>query len=157
MKTEAGTSAPTGAEGRGPNPATRASRHAAEYLWLRLHALLQLYPEQRAAFSWPPLEECFDRLKTLGQLTDSDVDRVLRIEAKAPPRLRLENLLDVYAAAGQLQRRLQSQTLSQAGKEFYESLFTQLGRKLRLTRAQVRRADLDLQDGAFAWARGESL
>ena len=82
---------------------------------------------------------------------------MLRIEAKAPPRLRLENLLDVYAAAGQLQRRLQSQTLSQAGKEFYESLFTQLGRKLRLTRAQVRRADLDLQDGAFAWARGESL
>lgn len=144
-----------GDEGHGQDPASRAARHAAEYLWLRLHSLTRLYPEQRAALSWPPLEECFDRLKAQGHLSEPDVQRVLRIEARAPLRLRLQNLLDAYAAAGQLRRRLQSSTLTPGSRAFYESLFDQLGRKLRLSMAQIRQADLDLQESAFAWANVE--
>lgn len=123
-----------------------AFKRASEYLWLRLDKIVKLCPQKATSLSWPPLKERFDALRNEGGFTAADVAMVLKIEAKAPPELRRLNLLDVYAAANQLERKL-----SRRPDPYLDGFLHQLKHRLWLSKAQIACARIQLPATAFRW------
>lgn len=125
-----------------------AARHAAEYLWIRLDKIAVLCPARAISLKYSPLIIAFDTLRDRGYLLDAEIQHVLNIERKAPPELRLANLLDVYAADIQLQKKIGANR-----SEFLGGLQQQLRKKLSLSQKQIETATLKLSKTAFAWRK----
>jgi hypothetical protein len=132
----------------GGEPRDDLQKRAAEYLWLRLDKVAALCPDRAATLRWAPLCEKFEQLKTTGRLSDSDAEMVLNTEKgeRTPPEFRRLNLMDVYSAACQLERKLKKKP-----NDFLDGLLLQLKAKLRLSSSQMDKAKIDLPATAFGW------
>lgn len=122
------------------------AKRAAEYLWLRMDKVASLSPDRKGSLLWEPLVEKFRILKSSGLISDADARMILSTEAKAPPELKRINLLDVYSAACQLERKLKLKH-----NDYFDSLLSQLKSKLRLSQAQLNKAEIHLPPTAFGW------
>jgi hypothetical protein len=122
------------------------AQHAAEYLWIRLDKIAAFCPTRATSLKYQPLVMAFEKLKECGHLLDAEIQHILNIEHKAPPELKLTNLLDVYAADTQLQKKMGANH-----NVFLGGLQQQLRDKLRLSQKQIEKAGLKLPKTAFAW------
>lgn len=125
-----------------------AVKRAAEYLWLRLDKVATLCPDRASSLRWERLVEKFEQLKATGQLSESDALMVLNVEkgARTPPEFRRLNLMDVYSAACQLERKL-----AKKPNDYLLGLLQQLKTKLRLSKLQLKKASIELPSTAFGW------
>lgn len=130
----------------GKKTADDRRKQAVEYLLLRAVKIPLIAPQHQSKLQWPGVMQHYAKLQA-GTLSDADVDSLLRIAQNAPPQYRRTNLLDVYAAACQLDRKLAKAT----DKDYLLETKGILLSKMKLLPSRIKTAKLDLQKTAFAW------
>lgn len=125
-------------------------RRASEYLFLRVDCMVRVCGVTDPGIPWEPLVPLLDRLRQGQSLTPEDIQRVMKTENHAPEKFRLINLLDVYAAYAQIERKRRG-AKKKNSIEFWQSLQRHLRSELFLHPGQITRAGIVLPEGAFAW------
>ncbi len=155
---EAATTAMIAPRARRKTPAEEAvARHAAavRYLVLRMEKVAAV-PRVQPTVRFPPLEDLYQQVLRGEPLRPAQVQRILAIERSptTPPRLRSENLLDVYTAHVKLERLIAASN-DLANLRFLRGLHDWLARHLVLSAAQIEAAGLVVHPHAFrsAWPR----
>lgn len=141
----------TGRQSIAANTTDDRRKRATEYLILRIVKIAQLSLEHRSRLQWGPFMQKFSLLQD-GKLSDRDVDWILRTEENAPAIYKRINLLDVYSAASQLDRRIAEYPDND------DLLITKgiLLAKMKLTPSRVAAAKLSLHNTAFIWQEKNS-
>lgn len=150
----AGTREAVAAPARARRPSADAReierRNAAtRYVVLRMEKVAAV-PRVQPTVRFAPLEGVYQQIVRGEPLTPAQVSRVLAIERSAttPPRLKSENLLDVYTAHIHLERLIAASG-SVENIRFLRSLHDWLARHLVLSRAQLDAAGIAMHPHAF--------
>lgn len=125
-------------------------RRASEYLLLRVDRMVRVCGVTDPGIPWEPLVPLLQRLLQGRSLTPEEVQRVMKTENHTPEKFRLVNLLDVYAAYAQIERKSRG-AKKESSIEFWRSLQRHLQSKLFLHPGQITKAGIVLPEGAFAW------
>jgi hypothetical protein len=139
-----------GGGGGGATDAEKNRAFAKRYLMLRMDRVATL-PGIQAGVRYAPLEEIYSSFKSTRQLSDDDVRHIIALEKseKTPVIYRSNNLLDVYTAYVQLNRRIKTV----APGEYHDVLKSIRDRsllmRLKLSAGQIRAAKLKLHPTAF--------
>ncbi|MCG5261640.1 hypothetical protein [Cupriavidus gilardii] len=141
-----------GARGaRGGLEREQARLHAAavRYLLLRMEKVAAV-PRVQPSVRFAPLEPLYAAWRETGALTPQQASRVLAIERSpsTPATLKSANLLDVYTAYVQLERKLR-EAVRLEQQRFLRGVMDWLARHLTLTRAQGEAAGLALHPRAW--------
>lgn len=136
-----------------------ARRNAAtRYVVLRMEKVAAV-PRVQPTVRFAALDDFYQQILRGEPLTPAQVSRVLGIErsASTPPRLKGENLLDVYTAHIKLERLI-AESNSVENRRFLRSLHDWLARHLVLSAAQLEAAGIVMHPHAFrAGLTGEAF
>lgn len=127
-----------------------ARRNAAtRYVVLRMEKVAAV-PRVQPTVRFPALDEIYRQIARGEPLSDAQVTRVLGIErsASTPPRLKAENLLDVYTAHIKLERLI-AESNSVENIRFLRGVHDWLARHLVLSAAQIAAAGILMHPQAF--------
>lgn len=154
-------SQPGGRRARRKTPAEEeAARHAAavRYLVLRMEKVAAV-PRVQPTVRFPALDELYQQVARGAPLRAAQVQRILAIERSAttPPKLKSENLLDVYTAHVKIERLIAASN-NLDNIRFLRSLHDWLARHLVLSAAQIAAAGIEMHPHAFrsAWPGGDA-
>lgn len=127
-----------------------ARRNAAtRYVVLRMEKVAAV-PRVQPTVRFPALEDIYQQIARGEPLSDAQVTRVLGIErgTTTPPRLRAENLLDVYTAHIKLERLI-AESNNVENIRFLRGVHDWLARHLVLSAAQISAAGIVMHPHAF--------
>lgn len=127
-----------------------ARRNAAtRYVVLRMEKVAGV-PRVQPTVRFPALDDIYRQIARGEPLSDAQVTRVLGIERSpsTPPRLKAENLLDVYTAHVKLERLI-AESNSVENIRFLRGVHDWLARHLVLSSAQIAAAGIVMHPHAF--------
>ena len=139
-----------GLGGDGASDAEKAKAFAKRYLMLRMDRIANL-PKVQQGVKYAPLTEIYSAFEKTRHLSEDEVRYIIALEKseKTPSVYRSNNLLDVYTAYVQLNRRIKTVTPG----EYFDVLVSirdnSLLRRLTLSDGQIRAAKLKLHPNAF--------
>ncbi|PWK37573.1 hypothetical protein [Cupriavidus plantarum] len=128
---------------------------ATRYVVLRMEKVAAV-PRVQPTVRFPALEDLYRQIARGEPLSDAQVTRVLGIErsASTPPRLKAENLLDVYTAHTKLERLI-AESNNVENIRFLRGVHDWLARHLVLSAAQIAAAGIVMHPHAFRSGIGE--
>lgn len=146
---------PGGGQGGGggaddASAAEKAHAFAKRYLMLRMDRVANI-PGIQPGVRYAPLAEIYAQFEKNLQLTEDQVRHIIAVEKseKTPASYRSNNLLDVYTAYVQLNRRLRVVAPGKLHDILVSIRDTSLLRRLTLSEAQIRLGELKLHPKAF--------
>ena len=139
-----------GSGGDEASDAEKAKAFAKRYLMLRMERVANL-PGVQQGVRYAPLAEIYSAFEKARQLSEEEVRHIIALEKseKTPAVYRSNNLLDVYTAYVQLNRRIKSVTPGEYRDVLVSIRDNSLLRRLTMSRGQIQAAKLRLHPNAF--------
>lgn len=139
-----------GSGGDEASDAEKAKAFAKRYLMLRMDRVANL-PGVKPGVSYAPLAEIYRGFEKTRKLTEDEMRHIIALERseKTPTVYRSNNLLDVYTAYIQINRRINTVTPGDYHDVLVSIRDNSLLRRLTLSEGQIRAAKLTLHPDAF--------
>lgn len=139
-----------GPGGDGATDVEKAQAFAKRYLMLRMDRVANL-PGIQSGIRYMPLAEIYAEFELTRQLSENQVRHIIALERsdRTPAIYRSNYLLDVYTAYVQLNRRMKAMQPSKLLSILESIRDNSLLRRLSLSEAQIRLAELKLHPSAF--------